>query len=177
MSNEINLLKSKRRSVFSDLTTRLRILRFGALMLLSLVVLFSVGLFLLVIASPLPGLKEEENALVASLSSQHEKVVQQTIVTTRLQETRSIINKRAKMREIIALFRNELPEGVTIQVFTIDENVINLQASSSSLTQIETYLASLQSLVTDTKSLQMVQVNSLSLADTGYELVITATVL
>lgn len=175
MNNEINLLHSKKRSVLSDLTTKLRILRFSALTLLSIVVLLSMALFFLVIASPLPTLKEQENELLSSVSTNNDLFAQHTLLTNRIRDIESIRNKRMNMRETLRLFREDLPEDVTIQTLAIEENVVRIQAHSLSLESLETYSSSLSQRVVDSKTLSLVQVKSLILADDGFVLDVTAT--
>ncbi len=177
MNNDINLLHSKKRTPFSDLTTKLRLLRFGALMALAIVVLLSMALLLMVIASPLPSLKEDENGLLSSLSTQHAKVAQHTLLISRLNEIRVIINQRAKVQEILALFHNDLPGDVTLQIFSYDEKVVMVQASSVSLESLETYLLALRGKAAERGVIQSVQLNSLTLTTEGYELDVLATTL
>lgn len=175
MNNDINLLHSKKRSVLGDLTTKLRFLRFGATLLLSLVVLLSMSLFFLVLASPLPQLKEQEDTLVASLATEHTTIAQYTLLTMRLNEIRTVTNKRMKMKETVTLFRTELPSDVTIKSMAIEDNVIRMRATSLSLKSLQNYLETLKKYVKESKSLQLVRMNSLTLTDEGYELDVTAT--
>lgn len=177
MNNDINLLHSKKRTPFSDLTTKLRLLRFGASVVLSIVVLLSMALFLLVVASPLPGLKEDENVLLNSLKTQHAKIAQHTLLTARLSDVRVIISQRAKVKEILELLHKDLPGDVTLQVFSYDEKVVRVQAVSVSLESLEAYLLTLRGIATEKGLIQSIQMNSLTLTGAGYEMDILATTL
>lgn len=175
MSNDINLLHAKKKSVLSDLNTKLRILRFGALGLLSLVVLLSMALFFLVLASPLESLKEEESELLTSLSVHQEQVARHTLLTSRLRDIQVITNKRMNIQGTIQLFRAVAPEDVTIQTVEIEENIVRIQATSLSLESLQTYVSSLSSYITEAKVIDLLKVNSILLTNEGFILDVTAT--
>lgn len=175
MSNEINLLHAKKRSILSDLNTKLKILRFGSLGLLTLVVLLSMALFFLVLASPLPSLKKEENELVSRLSANQEMIARHTLLTSRIRSIQVILNKRMNIRETIQMFRDVAPEDVTLISIEVEENIIRIHASSLSLESLQSYVTSLSTYITETKVLKFIKVNSIVLADDGFILDLTAT--
>jgi Tfp pilus assembly protein PilN len=144
---------------------------------LFLVCVLSMVLFLLVLASPLPRLKQDENAIISTLSGEHEKVARYTLLTSRLGEVTNIMNKRTRMKETISLFRSQVPDDAQITTLSIDQKTVKLTASSSSLESLQTYLAFLTEQVEKNIILHSLKVNNLSLTQDGYTLEVTITLL
>lgn len=167
MSNEINLLFNKKQAKNSQLASRVKILRFFAVGMLCLVSLFSIVLFLLVLSSPLPSLNKQKDTLVASLSKSHEVILQQTLLSTRLNEADKIIKNRSDFSSLIALFEKGLPEDAVIEQVSVEKKIVNFTFSAKNLNDITTYLDGLKANVKQKKSFENVFVVSLTAVQSG----------
>ncbi len=170
MSKEINLLHSKKPSVFSILTLKLHLLRIMSLAILSIVTISSVILFIFVFASPLPKLKVEENSLTNSIRSQDMDITKYSLLNLRLGEIKTFINKRMSMGDLISFFKIGLPKDVSIKSFIVKDNSVTLSLSSYSLTSLEEYLEVLKKNVIETKKIKNLKINAISFSVDGYEL-------
>lgn len=162
MNNEINLLYSKKQLRLYKLTTRVQVLRFIALGLLFFICGLSIVFFLFVIASPLTSLKQEEKALIQTLSGSKEKIVQHTLLITRLTEVEAITKKRSQYDTVLKTVRSVLPGEAEIGEFTAEKKNAQISVSSSSLEDIELTFSKLKSLVQTNNTFSQVFMNSLS---------------
>lgn len=143
MSNDINLLYTKKPGQLGRLTRKVKLFRFIALSFLSVVALISVIVFILVLASPLPKLKEEEASLASQLNADQAKITKHILLSKRLTEASTIIEKRSQYDDTLELFEKDLPASVVLAGFNADENIIKLRLSSSTLDGLQTYMDTL----------------------------------
>jgi len=147
MSSEINLLYSKKERRKYKLSSQVRFLRYGALGFLFLVVIVSMTFFLLVVASPLTSLKQQELQQNQILTQSQEKIRKQTLLTMRMNEISTIVAKRSQFGQILQELIQNLPNGVVIKEFTAEKKQISLSVQSSNSKDIETYMGSLGKMV------------------------------
>lgn len=165
MSNEINLLYNKKQGNRVRLSAKIRLYRLIALGLLSCAGFASVVAFLLVLASPLPGLKQQEKALLATLGAQDSKILKLTLISQRLADITTIINKREKADSIMELFRKDVPESASIKNFSLNQKVITMTLSTQDLDDIEAYDKSLISLTKEKRIVDKVVLTGISIGD------------
>lgn len=161
MNNEINLLYSKKQIQLSKLTTKVRILRLIAVGLLFIICSISLIFFLLIIASPLPSLRKEEQRLAETLSSTHEKILKQTLLSMRLTDIHSIITKRSIYGDALTLIRQDLSPSMVIMSFSVQKKEISLTVTAENLSDLETYFEKLKNYVTAKKMFKRVYLNVL----------------
>lgn len=161
MSNEINLLYSKKQQRLNAFASKARVARLIAVGLLFLVAASSIVLFLLVIASPLPSLAQKQKSLEDTLKTSHDKIVNLTLASIRLSDIKSIFSKRSHYGDYLKALRDILPTGVEMTEFTVNKESIAITVSSSSLESLETYFLSLSALVEKGALYQKVYVNIL----------------
>ena len=160
MSNEINLLYSKKQAGSVKLLVKVRLLRLIAVGLLFTVAAISTVVFLLVLASPLPKLKEEENVLLESLSGDHTKIIRQVLINSRVRDISLIMKERSKTDEDIATLRELFPPGFLVKDFAVEKELITLSAEASTLEAIDSYSQSLLTLVEEKKLIKDVTIDS-----------------
>lgn len=161
MNKDINLLYSKKQQSIKELTVRVRIFRWIALGALFLVGAVSIVLFLLLIASPLPGLKSTEQSLIQSLTQSHEKLLKQTLLSRRLSDISLITAKRSHYGDDLKELRNQLPKGAEIIAFSVEKKDASITVKSESLQDLETYFDKLKKLTQDKKILSRAYLTSL----------------
>lgn len=161
MNNEINLLYSKKQLQLSRLATKARVLRLIALGFLFLVTAFSIILFLLIVASPLPGLRNDEKAITATLTASHELILKQTLLSMRLSDIQNILGNRSRYGEVLGVLRKDLSNGTEINSFSVEKSSVNLTVTSQSLTDLETFFQKLKAHVEGQKNFSSAYLNSL----------------
>lgn len=160
MSNEINLLNSKKAGGNVRLQAQVKILRVIAVGLLFTIGVGSLVIFILILASPLPSLKNQENQLLQSMAQLHSKVIKQVLIVTRLDDINQIIKNRHQVDKRIAKFEELLPIGSEIKEVSVNEKSISLSMYSNSLGKIESYTSSLKSLRNSDKSMKEIHIES-----------------
>ncbi|MBP6882524.1 MAG: hypothetical protein KBC15_03145 [Candidatus Levybacteria bacterium] len=144
MSEEINLLYNKKQVRKSQLVAKVRFLRLIAVGLLGFVSFLSVILFLLVVSSPLPAIKKQQEAIVASLSNSHDVILKQSLLNTRLSDIQEIIKNRSNFEGLITVFEKGLPKSAVITQLTVERNTVNVTFTANDLDEITKYLDGLK---------------------------------
>ncbi len=162
MNSEINLLYSRKERRKYKLSSQVRFLRLGALGFLFLVTLVSMTFFLLVVASPLTSLKQEELQQNQLLTQSEEKIRKQTLLTMRMNDISTIVAKRSQFDQILYELIQKLPDGVIIKEFTAEKKQLALSVQSSNSKDIETYMGSLGTMVTAKKYFSRVFLDSMN---------------
>lgn len=140
MKNEINLLNTKTKSPLSALASKIDILRTIAVFLLFLVAFLSVTFFFLVLVSPLPALRREENAKRLALRSLYGKITDLYIINDRVDTISEVLGKRTDFGGIIHEISSDLPSGVAIDSMNSVNKKILFNVSSTSLQNLQIYL-------------------------------------
>ncbi len=169
MTNDINLLYSKRRGALGALTRKIKIIRFIAISLLLVAGVMSVSVFLLVLASPLPRLKQEENTLLESLSRQHEKITKQTLIVNRLDEISQIVTKRPKFRDFMLIFTKDIPKELEIASLEVEQKTLKITLETKSLPSLDTYIETLKRIGKEDKRVARIIMNSFGSSKNLYQ--------
>lgn len=167
MKNEINLLHTKAKSPLGSLASKVNILRTIAVFLLFLVSLLSVAFFFLVLVSPLPSLRREENAKKASLRTLYGKITNLYIINDRTSAFTSVITNRGNIDTVISVLLDNLPAEVTVQALKISEKEIFIDISSNSLIAIQSYIDALVQTNTEKKTFSSILQSDLTVSQTG----------
>lgn len=172
MNNEINLLYNKKQRYPAQLQARIKALRYIAVGLLFAVAGISIVVFLLVLASPLPQLKEQESTLLNNLSLVHPKILQQVLIVSRLQDINVLLVKRARVDEQITLLTKDIPPELLVSSMHTDKELVSLTLNSPTLAAIDSYSNTLTALVEAKKVVKTVTLSSLTLTPgASYEVV------
>ncbi|GIW61791.1 MAG: hypothetical protein KatS3mg089_0643 [Patescibacteria group bacterium] len=169
MTNDINFLYSKRRGTLGALTRKIKLLRFIAIALLLFAGVLSVSVFLLILASPLPRLKNEENALLDSLSRQHEKITKQTLIVNRLDDISQIVTKRPKFRDFIITFTKDIPQDLEITLLEVEQKTLKITIETKDLASIGAYIESLNRIGKEDKRVARIFMNSFGTSKNFYQ--------
>lgn len=165
MSNEINLLYTKKQGNPTRLSAKIRLYRLVAFGLLSCAGFASVVAFLLVLASPLPSLKQQEKSLLADLSTNDSKILKLTLISQRLSDITTIMNKRAKADSTMELFRKDVPQSATIENFSLNQKIVTMTLSTQDLTDVETYNKALVALTKEKRIVNKVVLTGISMGE------------
>lgn len=127
----------------SGLKKKIQTFRVISLGVLTFIVVSAVSLFFLILASPLPELRNQENAAALKLRELRNTSAKHAIIRERLGGIEKIISKRPVLDKIVTQIRSQLPEGVTIDDLRIDEESATVTVSSSSLLSLNSFIEAL----------------------------------
>lgn len=160
--NDINLLPEKQAS--SGKTRRiLRIFKGASIIFLGLLTLCAFVVFILKLQSPLPALKNEENALVTELDKSKEKTAKFFLLHNRLQNVQEILAKREDYSANMSEIFKRMPEGIFVDSLSITKSEILFTVSSSSLFSLDTFINDLVDATINKEIFQKITLKSLSL--------------
>lgn len=145
MSRDINLSPRKREDAVLK-QKKLRAFRIASISFFSAVVTITAIVFLLNIFSPVKGLTQERESLLAQLSTHNKKLGKYVFIKSRLQDVSDIIDKRAEYNKIIQELVVSLPADTNIETLKISENKVSITVSAASLSSINSFTDSLVSL-------------------------------
>ncbi len=160
MSNGINLATNKRttRSAFFN---QLRVLRFGAAGILALIAAVSMVLFFLIAASPLPGLKRQENGALFQITQLHPKIAKYLLVNERVTAITQLMQARDSKSTNLTKLESQIPRQANVESIQIDDKGMLLTVSSVSLGTINTFISNLLDNTGVSKPFSSVVLNSL----------------
>lgn len=164
MNNGINLLSDKRDAKFLTSSKEpLKIFRFGAIGILFLVGAFSVILSILIVLSPLPELrKEEENArneLAAFLIDMNKLA----FVNNRGDSIRKILAARPSYDKKLDIIESKMDGDVSLDMLMIVKKKYTLTFSSDNLNSLDKLLNNLTEITGSSRDFFRIYLNSLSM--------------
>ncbi len=163
MNNDINLLITRPKKDLAKLAKKLKILRIFAMVFLFLIAGTSIILFIFISASPLPALKQQENAALTNLATLHTRMGKLLLIQDQMKDISLITTKRSTFDATYTEITAVLPKGMDLESFRINKQGVSLSLSSSSLSDIETYLASLKDLAEKKKLFSSVSLSGFAL--------------
>jgi len=119
--------------------------------------------FLLVVASPLTSLKQEELKQNQILTQSEDKIRKQTLLILRMNDISTIVAKRSVFDQILKAFISKLPKGVRIKEFTAEKKQVTLTVQSSNSKDIEVYMDLLGQMVSAKTYLSRVFLDSIAI--------------
>lgn len=136
MKTDINL--AIRHKVTSRLlsASQIKKLRLGAIILLFTVGVLSVGLFLTIAASPLTSLRQQEQDAGNTLKRYQSQFGKQLLVRSQLESIQSLLAARPNLGRSIDTILAIIPPGVQVSTVAISEKEISMNATASTLDQI-----------------------------------------
>ncbi|RJQ37111.1 hypothetical protein C4559_03975 [Candidatus Microgenomates bacterium] len=157
---EINLI-SKRKEDFLKSKKVLKTLYTLSIACLFVTFICSVGIFLLKLSSPLPGLKAEEEELVNNISLAKQKLTKIVVLDERLKNVSGLLAKKSDIDSTIDIITAQAKD-VKITVLDIQKKKLSISSSSQSLNSIDLFLNSLVAISSDKKKFSKVTLNNLN---------------
>ena len=161
MNNGINLAINKK-SPGNSLVNQLRILRFVAMGILGAVAVASMVLFFLIAVSPLPGLKKQENASLFQITQLHPKIAKYLLINERITSITELLHDRNAKSKSLQLIEDQIPSDTSVDSMKIDDKGLTVDASSTSLATINTFIANVIDQTGTDKSFSSVLLDSLA---------------
>lgn len=149
MNKSINLLIAKNEDV--PLLKQIRILRAISLTILGIVVLSAIGLFFLILSSPLPALRSQESSASQELATLRPKSAKLYLIRERLGKIAAILNGRSQFDVIMERIINELPEGVDVEKISATDKTVAVSLTSESLFSMNSFILSMRKLQKEKK--------------------------
>jgi hypothetical protein len=146
-SNGINLLVDRRNvRPLAPLKRRLRIFRLSAIAILFGVGAASVILSVLILLSPLPQLKRDEQKARDDLAAYRIDINKLAFINDRGDGIRQIISKRSSYDKKLDVIESKMPAGVSFDGLTIVRKNYTLRFSSTNLASLNELLDSIVSI-------------------------------
>lgn len=145
MNNKtINLLTPEKNDPV--LLKRIQLLRYLSLSFLFIVVVSAISVFFLILSSPLPSLRQQENVALEKLTTLRAKSSRLFLLRDRLAKIDSILRKRPAFEQTFLRIEGQMPGGVSIDRIRLTEKAFTITFSSSSLANINQFIANVQNL-------------------------------
>lgn len=161
-SKGINLLASQQKKDNTLLLKRLRIVRFIAMGFLFVVGSTSVVLFILIAASPLPKLKQQENAALVTLNTLHPRLGKYMLIQNQLDDIGTLIKTRTYFDQTYDTITAQLPPSVQLKSFHVDKGSLTIVLEGSSLDDIDIFLKNIKKLIAEKKQFSSAILNGIA---------------
>lgn len=160
MNKTINLLIPEKNDLV--LLKRIQLLRLLSLSMLFIVIVSVVSVFFLILVSPLPSLRQQENAALEKLATLRTKSSRLFLVRERLAKIDKILAQRPTFEKSFARIEQEMPGGVVIDRIRTTETTFAITFSSSSLATITQFIANIQNMKAEDKLFNSLLLSQLS---------------
>ena len=163
MNSGINLAGKKVDPKKLALERRIGLLRVGAFVVLAVVCLASVVLFVIIVASPLPRLRAEEEELFLALNSMNTKIQKVVFVDKQLDHIDLIVKDRSSLPEVMQGALGSAPAGLAVESYSATDKLIEITISAKQLNEIEEFLDRITELSFGQKAFANVAISEISL--------------
>jgi hypothetical protein len=147
MNDRINLLVPEKHDPVLD--HRIQVLRILSLSFLFVIVIASVGLFFLILSSPLPALRAEESRATSELRTKQKTSGMLYLLRDRLGSIEGIINSRPKIKSLTEKVSSKIPENVFVDRIVIEQSTVTLSFSSYSLLFLSSAIEDIKNLTNE----------------------------
>lgn len=152
-------------------TKRLRLFGYAFLAVFTLA---SIILFILLQASPLASLRQEEERLSLALNAQNEKMQNEVLINNQLSYIQEILTNRSDLPEVVGAVVSIMPPSATISSYQTTNGLIEMTIQSSSLTDLEKFFDELTTLSQGGDIYSEVVISNISMSTIGrYSFMIT----
>jgi hypothetical protein len=164
MNNGINLVADKRsvKSV-SIIKDRLKVLRFSSMTMLFIIGAGAVIISILIVFSPLPQLRRDEEKIKTKLSVFQPDIYKLAFINERGDSIRKVISQRPGYDKKIEVIESRLPADVNLETLTINKKNYTLKFSSNNLNSLDGLLKNLVDATGKDKDFIRVYLTSISL--------------
>ncbi len=177
MREDINLLPSiKARKIGGRAANNLRNVAVG---LLLFVATTSMTVFFLIVSSPLPSLKKEQEGAVADLKKYNRELEFLTVTRDRLKHASKILSERKRFDNAFVSIQGVLPSEASIIGYELAIQNVSFTISTLSLAPLDVFLRDLKGVVIEGKAFRSLTLSSLVFdeAKKTYELTVSLTLL
>ncbi|HSX08908.1 MAG TPA: hypothetical protein VLF93_02035 [Candidatus Saccharimonadales bacterium] len=151
MNEGINLLEPNKKTTSTEFIKRLQLMRAVVVSLLFIVSVSSIILFILVILSPLPALKKQEQSLQETLALSRNDIVKYDLIKERTTSISKFLANRPKLDEEIGLIESKLTGGTAVTQIKIDTGGTTITVESNSLQDLDNFVNGMIDLVQQKK--------------------------
>lgn len=162
MNSGINLAGIKVDPAKLELERRVKRFRIAAFVVLFVVCLASVILFVIIIASPLPGLRAHEEELFLALNSQNSKIQRLVFVDKQLGHVERTIETRSNIPDVIEEVMASAPPGLSVESYTASSDRFEVAVVGQSLTDFQEFVDQIAALSTEKSIFQNVAISEVS---------------
>lgn len=163
MNSKINLAKKKVDPQKLALQKRVGALRVIAFSFLLTVCLVSVILFVMIVASPLPALRSQEEELFLALNSLNTKFQRAVFVDKQLDNIDQILATRSDLPQTMEDLISSAPASVSVLAYTATNGIFEFTVSGNNLNDIETFLTGVTALSEGDKGYKNIYVSEILL--------------
>jgi hypothetical protein len=163
MNSGINLAGTRVDPKQVEIQRKVKRLRIASLAVLSVVCLVSVVLFVMIVASPLPGLRQKEEELFLALNSQNSKIQRIVFVDKQLGHVEKVIETRSGLPETLGKVMSSAPSSLLVETFAATNNQLEIVIESQSLSDIQEFIDGLTLLAGNKEIYQNISISELSL--------------
>ncbi len=148
MSNDINLLPHTKKGALSQEQV-LSYLKISALISCVLTVSLAIILFLLNRDPSVPQIQAQQQTILAQLNLLHSKTAKNLIILDRVKRITKILQSRVSLDKKIAEIQKQIPSGVTVSSFSLDDKHMVIALSAQSLSPLGIFIENMTHDVTN----------------------------
>lgn len=173
MSSDINLLLSKDEQEIKKLH-RVKTLNFAAVMTLIGVGLISLFIFILIQAINFPSIKKEQDDVLRKISQLKNIEAKLFIRDNRINNIAEIFDKRKDLSKVTSAFLAKIPIRLFVESLEVDDKIVSMTASSTSLSSIGEFINNLTDMVRKKEMIKSLTINTLVFDETknSYQVVV-----
>lgn len=160
MSSDINLLLSKDEQEIRRLG-RVKTLNFAAVMTLIGVGLISLFIFILIQTINFPSIKKEQDDVLRKISQLKNIEAKLFIRDNRINNIAEIFDKRKDLSKVTSAFLAKIPIRLFVESLEVDDKIVSMTASSTSLSSIGEFINNLTDMVRKKEMIKSLTINTL----------------
>ncbi len=170
--SDINLLPQKNIGFFSE-ERLLLFSKIGAVVSVVLVLSLSILFFLLSRDPSIIAVKNEESRIIAQLTLLQSKTAKYLIIVDRINKIKILQKTKSNFDQSIATFVKQIPDGVSITNFVLDQKTVSIAVSASDVSLLGKTVDNFITLISSKKVLKNVTVEGLVSDEKGGKYVLT----
>lgn len=146
------------------LQKKIKVFRTIAVVMLTCITLASGVLFVMIAASPLPQLRQEEQRLFASLNESNSTIQRSILIDKQLEHVDSILTSRSELPVTMREILSNTPPSLTIISYTATDDQFEVTIQATSLSEIDSFFNSLRVLAEQEKIYRNITLETLSVS-------------
>jgi hypothetical protein len=162
MNSSINLVSTHSEAIEREQKILLTI-RFAAVILLTSIALMSIVAFIITTQIPLGRIKSEQSQTLTQISAHSGKLSNYFLIKDRVKNVDLLLNSRVDYTPSIDSIFSKIPEEMRVDSMSIENKLIEMEMSSSSLQSIDQVINSLAGLGSEGKVIKSVKLKSITL--------------
>lgn len=162
MNSGINLVSTHSEAIEREQKILLTI-RIAAAVLLTSIAVVSILAFIITTQIPLSRIKGEQSETLTQISAQSSKLSNYFLIKDRVTNINSLLSSRVDYILPINSIFSKIPEEMEVESMEIENKIIEMQVSSSSLQAIDQVINSLVEMGSEGKVIKSVKLESITL--------------